>query len=820
MAVNIIKGTMTPKRNHILVVVVACLLMTITVLVVFGFYVVEKSQTTVSPLKKAVHHMQIELDEVHQWVQNMLAAHTKSNTGYVWFQLDLSVGNLRKMLAANHAVPQASIPAELNKQLILNLKDLDADIAAYKMAVARILDPDALPEKSLDSEVDYEQAYNAIQTRLVEMESPIDIFLQKDLLFFRKLMVGGVVTCLLLVVMIAITLGRFLKQKTADYTALNEMHENLKREFRERSRAEESLRQSELLFRTVFETSPDAIVITRIADNAIIDVNFGFTAYSGFDREEVVGRSVYDIELWQDPEQRKVLLDKVNEKGSAGYWEAVLRTKQAGFITCLLSTKQIEIDGEPHILTVARDISDRIRYEKRIQAANRFLYIGNRHTKMRPLLKEFVEEIKKVSGCSATAVRIVDEEGKIPYVGSDGFNGDFCSIDDPLSVYSEKGMCIRVIKDQKGPLAPLFTTYGSYFTNSTSAFLSSASEDQKRLMRNTCHRFGYETIALIPIRSGERTIGLIHVADRETDRLDSQKIEMLEFAALQLGTAIERVQAEQGLRDSHDELEKQVDKRTSLLLRAKNDLLAEVEQRKIYEQELLGLQQRLRELSSRLIQAEALERRRIATEIHDRIGQTLAVIKMQLGSIQADFDFQDLKKRIDFVRDMVSQTIGDVRSLTFELSPPILYELGLKAALEWLAESLRKQSGLQVEVVALGGSDRMLDADRRGLLFRTCSELLLNVVKHAQAEHARVTIHIESDLVRAEISDDGLGFDPVLLHEGFDPSERGFGLFSIREQLQHYCGMFEIDSSPNQGSMVKIELPLSMTSQPEARELS
>lgn len=244
-----------------------------------------------------------------------------------------------------------------------------------------------------------------------------------------------------------------------------------------------------------------------------------------------------------------------------------------------------------------------------------------------------------------------------------------------------------------------------------------------------------------------------------------------------------------------------------MLLRTKDNLVLEIEQRKRYEQELLGFQQRLRELSARLIQTEARERRHIASKIHDRIGQTLAVIKMQLGAVKAELDFQDMKNRIESIRELVSQTIHDVRTLTFELSPPILYELGLKAALESLAEKLHNQSGLEVEI-QMDGNDRGLDADRALLLFRTCSELLLNVVKHAGARQAQVFLTIDSDLVAGKITDDGVGFDPIVLHDGFDPSERGFGLFSIQEQLQSYGGAMEVNSVRNQGSSVTITLPL------------
>ena len=166
---------------------------------------------------------------------------------------------------------------------------------------------------------------------------------------------------------------------------------------------------------------------------------------------------------------------------------------------------------------------------------------------------------------------------------------------------------------------------------------------------------------------------------------------------------------------------------------------------------------------------------------------------------------------------MVSQTIRDIRTLTFQLSPPILYELGLHAALEWLAESIWKQSGLEVKITS-EGSDRELNDDSSILLYRICRELMFNVVKHAAAKSAQVNIHHRGDLITIEFSDDGIGFDSALLHEGFDPLDRGFGLFSIQEQLEHHGGMLKIDSAPDQGSTLTIALPLTFIDETEKEQ--
>ena len=798
------------KYNRLLIFFVGFLLLIISALVFFGYYKIEKNRRIVSPLKTAVHYLQLETAEVHRWIEKILETQLQGDIEYVWFQLKLSVDNFREMLEGDDDNLTVTIPVQLVKELKVQLKGLDSDIGEYKTAVAWLLNPEVKSGNTLSGGHDYEHSYSAITARLDGMERITDIFLQRDMLFFRKLMLGAIVTCILLAALVATTFQRFLKQKNDDYRALDATHEKLIKEMKDRKLAEEALQQSATLFRTVFETSPDAIIITRIEDSVIVDVNSGFTAYTGYDRGEVIGRSVLDIEIWQDLDLRKAFLSEVFEKGFAFNREADFCTKAGDFITCLLSTKKIVINDEPHFLTVVRDITDRKFYEKRDQAANNFLRITNRHTKMQPMLKEFVAEIREMAKCSAAAVRIINEEGMIPYAEADGFSPDFCSLEGNLSIHSDGGMCARVIKNDPDSLAPYFTHNGSYFINCLSAFLSTATAKQKSILRNNCHRFGYESLALIPIRSGNKTLGLIHVADREPDALNADIVKILESAALQLGTAIQRVFAEQALKESYDELETRVGQRTEMLERAKNQLLLEVEERKKKEQELLGYQQRLRHLSSELLQTEERERRRIAIEIHDRIGQALAVNKIQLGALQSEVDSQELKTKIENIRGLLSQTIRDTRTLTFELSPPVLYELGLQAALEWLAEIIRKQNGLKVDLTG-DGSDRKLDAEKRVLLFRTCRELLFNVVKHAGAKRARVSLRGDGAAIMIKISDDGTGFEPDLLQAGYDPFERGFGLFSVREQLQHQGGTFEIDSGPDRGSEVTIVMPLSMT---------
>ena len=798
-------------KNRWLIFSVGSLLLIIISLVVFSFFKIQKNQEIVSPLKTYVHHLQLETVEVHRWIEKILEDQLKGDIEYVWFQLELSVNDFRETLEGGDDNLILTIPDELANELKMHLKDLDSDIADYKTAVIWLLNPKVKPGSTLPDEHDYEHAYATIIKRLDGMERPIDLFLQGDLLFFRKLMGAGVVICILLAAMVATTFQRFLKQKADDYNALGATHEKLINEMKERKLAEEALQQSATLFRTVFETSPDAIIITRIEDSVIVDVNSSFTAYTGYDRGEVIGRSVLEIEIWQDLDLRKAFLSEVFEKGYAFNREADFCTKAGDFITCLLSTRKIVINDEPHLLTVVRDITDRKQSEKRIQTANNLLRITNRHTKMPTMLKEFVAEIKALTNCQAAAIRIMDQEGKIPYAEVEGFSTDFCSLEGNLSIHSDRGMCVRVIKNDPDSLAPYFTHNGSYFINSTSAFLSTATEEQKSILRNNCHRYGFESLALIPIRTGNATLGLIHVADKKPDAITVDIVKILEGAALQLGTAIQRVVAEDKLKVAYDELEDRIRQRTENLTLTNEQLLREIAERKNAENELIIHQDRLRQLSTELLQTAERERRRIATEIHDRIGQTLAVTKIQLGALKSKLESDKQVQMVEDIRQLVTRTIKDTRTLTFELSPPVLYELGLQAALEWLAESVRQQTGLMV-AVEKDGSAPALEIGRRVFLFQAVRELVFNVVKHAGAEKTVVKISGDSSNVSVHVIDNGRWADSLQKTDEEGYREYGFGLFSIREQVQSYGGWFEVFPIPGGGTQATITMPIGIQS--------
>lgn len=155
---------------------------------------------------------------------------------------------------------------------------------------------------------------------------------------------------------------------------------------------------------------------------------------------------------------------------------------------------------------------------------------------------------------------------------------------------------------------------------------------------------------------------------------------------------------------------------------------------------------------------------------------------------------------------MIKSTIQDVRSVMVDLSPPVLHELGFEAALEWLAEQFHGQNGIPC-IYENDQNPKPLDEDVRILLFQSVRELLVNIIKHAQASKAKIAVLRKDDNIHVVVEDNGVGFkaspygSPMVVASGF-------GFFSIRERLSSIGGMMEIKSWKGKGSRVTLTAPL------------
>lgn len=267
-----------------------------------------------------------------------------------------------------------------------------------------------------------------------------------------------------------------------------------------------------------------------------------------------------------------------------------------------------------------------------------------------------------------------------------------------------------------------------------------------------------------------------------------------------------RRRAEEALREAQAVLERRVLERTAELSAANQELKSEVAERRKAEERAIAYQARLQSLAAELSTTEERQRRGIATTLHDAVGHRLAVAVMKLRGLLQEGANGHAAPPITRACELIEQSIQYTRSLTLQLSPPILDEMGLSPALEWLAEQVQQETGLLVSVVD-DGQPKPTDEQIRPLLFNSVRELLVNVVKHARAHAARIIIERDGDFVRLIVADDGIGCDGG---SALAASTSGFGLFNIRERLAHLGGKFELGSEPGGGCRVTLAAPLAV----------
>ncbi len=225
------------------------------------------------------------------------------------------------------------------------------------------------------------------------------------------------------------------------------------------------------------------------------------------------------------------------------------------------------------------------------------------------------------------------------------------------------------------------------------------------------------------------------------------------------------------------------------------------------EEKFLEYQAQLKSLVSELSLTDGHERHRIASELNDRISQSLAASKLKLEMLRQSVTGKELRKALNEICGSLGGMITDTTSLASDLSYPVLYELGFEIAVAGLlSEEIEKKHGIKTEFID-DGQIKPLDDDVRLLMFHNVQELLNNIAKHSQATKVIASIDRAGTGIRVTIEDDGVGFDPAeAMSQAVARSK--FGLFGIRTKLAHLGGHLEIESAPGCGCKVTIIAPL------------
>jgi len=207
----------------------------------------------------------------------------------------------------------------------------------------------------------------------------------------------------------------------------------------------------------------------------------------------------------------------------------------------------------------------------------------------------------------------------------------------------------------------------------------------------------------------------------------------------------------------------------------------------------------LQELSAKLLRAQENERRSLARELHDEVGQSLSAILMEAESAEFADDLVEIREHLAAVRTLAEKTVNEVRDLALLLRPSMLDDFGLVPALNWHAREMTKRTGLNVVLSADDAADDLPD-EHTTCIYRLVQEAVNNCARHANARTVEVEVKREDRRVIFSVRDDGAGFDPRFV--------RGLGLLGMEERVRRLGGQLEIDSQPGRGTRIAAELPL------------
>lgn len=262
------------------------------------------------------------------------------------------------------------------------------------------------------------------------------------------------------------------------------------------------------------------------------------------------------------------------------------------------------------------------------------------------------------------------------------------------------------------------------------------------------------------------------------------------------------------LAQHHEQLSRLVEKRTAELTAANKLLSDEIDEHKRTEKVLRETEEQVREISSKLLEAQEIERKRISMELHDELGQALNVMKLQVRFIEKKLneDQGEIKGECEEVLAYLNQLIENVRRLSHDLSPTVLEDIGLTASLQWLVSNLSKNPGMKV-ISEISEIDDLISAKKRIVIYRVIQEALTNIAKHAQAKNVSFDIQCLDDKVIFSIKDDGKGFALESISMK-DIPEKGFGLRTMNERVRTIDGVFDLWSQTGMGTRIVFSIPI------------
>ena len=535
-------------------------------------------------------------------------------------------------------------------------------------------------------------------------------------------------------------------------------------EIAEHKLAEEELRASEKRFRTLFEQVAVGVAQVSTADGRFIKINQKYCDIVGYTQEEMLAR---DFQSITHPEDLRADLDNVQRlmKGELDEFSREKRyiRKDGSQVWVKLSVSPLWQKGQPREFNIAvvEDITESVRDRQALAAK---AIKDATLAELAKALMSLVSPIEIAAMVYAAAKQLTDSP--IAFVGHmDRLSGHLVRFSPPLGLLAN---C--QVQDQPMVFAKFKGLWG-WVLNHRQPLVSNDPAGDPRASGLPPGHVPLQRFLAAPALVGDALLGLVAVANAPRD-YGEEALATIQHLALLLALALDR----------HG-----------------------------HEQDLVSHQEKLRSLAMQLSAAEESERLRIASDLHDSVGQNLGMASQRLKMLRADQP--PPPETLVQVITLVDQAIASTRHLTAELSPPVLYQLGLGPALEWLAETQQARHGVRMAFQD-DGQPKPLSQQESTFLFRAAVELVANALKHAQARRIDISLDRQGRALELAVVDDGGGFD---YHVDYVLKSEGFGLFSINERIRSLGGSLEVDSRAGRGTQAKLRLPLGKRRQAKAK---
>ena len=607
----------------------------------------------------------------------------------------------------------------------------------------------------------------------------------------------------------------------------------------ELEKAIESLNRSERRFAKLFLDHPAPMVITTIKEGRIINANARIADLLGYRRDEMIGRTSDELGIWVDPNERAQLMEQLNLEGAVQNRVTKIRCRSGKLRDTMLSVEFIEIEGEtgPSAIWMATDITEL------------------KHTE--ELLKMREQEISAIADNIPGLIDYIDSEGRILYanklheewfgVSRSEIVGKHYSQAYPATASDRVKNAMELLRAGKSVQYEAAHPWARPTPRWVLANYVPDLDDQGKL--KGFFLFGIDITerkqAEDALRAREEKFrAMIEHGSEAIALTDAQGMRLFESPAAKriLGYSDQEILGQFVLKFVHpDEVEHLRELWVRLVsepgairtvecrLRHKNGAWRWVEaaatnmlnipavhaivvnyhdttERKQAEEQIHRYAARLQTLSDQLMTAQEAERRTIARELHDEIGQVLTAVSTGLQGIQHARNRTTRSKRLNETIALVDQTWNRIRALALDLRPSMLDDFGLVPALDWYLKQQAGRSGFKssfaVELPPL-----RFEPNLEITVFRIAQIALTNVARHARAKHVAVELRLRAAQLEIVIRDDGVGFD---VPSALDRAAHGesMGLLSLQERVRLAGGQLEIKSSPGQGTEIRARFPI------------